>query len=349
VNYDGSVIYEKVVGTREDDVKMIKKLLRYVGFALGLIILAAAAVHLVRAHVDLPARPAEFEIIAHQGLHQNYFMENMTDETCTATRIYPPTHHFIGNTIPAIGEAFRDGATIVELDIHPTVDGHMVVFHDWGLDCRTDGHGVTHDHTLAELKKLDIGYGYTADGGKTYPLRGLGVGMMPTLEEVLTAFPDKKLLIHQKDGYDRTTEILAAIVNKLPIEQRKRLYWYGPKRSYVRLRQIAPDITKQFPFPGEMRQCAKTELLRLGFGGLPQACHLSSMGLPDSYLWLVPGWPNDFLHKAATAQIPFYVTEVDTVAEARKLEQLPINGIMTNRIEVIGPAIVQAREAKSLP
>jgi len=198
------------------------------------------------------------------------------------------------------------------------------------------------------LKKLDIGYGYTPDGGKTYPLRGLGVGMMPTLEEVLMAFPDKKLLIHQKDGYVRTTEILAAIVNKLPVEQRRRLYWYGPKRSYVRLQQIAPDITKQFPFPGEMRQCAKTEVLHLGFGGLPQECHLRSMGVPIRYLSLVPGWPNDFLRKAATAHIPFYVTEVDTVAEARKLEQLPINGIMTNRIEVIGPAIAQAR-AKSSP
>lgn len=322
---------------------MMKKLLRRVGSSLGLIILVSVAVHLMRAHVDLPAQPAEFEIIAHRGVHQNYSMRNMTDETCTATRIYPLTHHFIENTISAIGEAFRDGATMVELDIHPTADGHMVVFHDWGLDCRTDGHGVTHDHTLAELKKLDIGYGYTADGGKTYPLRGLGVGMMPTLEEVLTAFPDKKLLIHQKDGYIRTAGILAAIVNTLPVQQRKRLYWYGPKRPYPRLQQIAPDITKQFPFPGEMRQCAKTELLRLGFGDLPQECHLSSMGGPDRYLWLVPGWPNDFLHKAATQRIPFYVTEVDTVAEARKLALLPINGIVTNRIEVIGQAIAQAR------
>jgi len=321
----------------------MRKLLRRVGLALGLIILAAAAVHLVRVHVDLPDRLAEFEIIAHRGVHQNYSMENMTDETCTATRIGPLTHQFLEDTIPAIGEAFKDGATMVELDIHPTSDGNMVVFHDWGLDCRTDGHGVTHDHTLAELKKLDIGYGYTADSGNTYPLRGLGVGMMPTLEEVLTAFPDKKLLIHQKDRAYRTVEILAAIVNKPPAQQRKRLYWYGNERPYGRLQQIAPDITKQFPFPGEMKQCAKAELWRLGFGSLPQACHLSSMGLPDTYLWLVPGWPNDFLRKAATAHIPFYVTDVDTVAEARKLGRLPINGIMTNRIEVIGPAIAQAR------
>jgi len=191
------------------------------------------------------------------------------------------------------------------------------------------------------LKKLDVGYGYTSDGGKTYPLRGSGIGMMPTLEEVLAAFPDKKLIIHQKDAAIRTAEMLAAILNKLPEEQRRRLYWYGAPRPYAKLRQIAPEITKQFPFPGEMRQCAKSELLRLGFGELPQTCHLSSMGGPARYLWLVPGWPNDFLRKSAAAHVPFYVTEVDSVEEAKKLGQLPINGIMTNRIEVIGPVITQ--------
>ena len=321
----------------------MKRLLKLVGLALGVIAVVSATVHIVRRHAKLPAPPSQFEIIAHEGVHQNYPSNNLTNETCTAARIYPLTHHFIDNTIPAIGEAFKDGATIVELDIHPTNDGHMVVFHDWGLDCRTDGHGVTHDHTLAELKRLDVGYSYTPDGGKTFPLRGSGVGMMPTLEEVLKAFPDKKLIMHQKDRAVRTAEILAAIVNQLPAEQRKRLYWYGDPRPYARLQQIAPDVTKQFPFPDEMRRCAKSELLRLGFGKLPQDCHLSSMGLPDQYLWLVPGWPNDFLHKSAAAGIPFYITEVDSVEEAKALAQLPINGIMTNRIEVIGPVVAQTR------
>jgi glycerophosphoryl diester phosphodiesterase len=43
---------------------------------------------------------------------------------------------------------------------------------------------------MTSLKKLDIGYGYTADGGKTYPFRGKAIGLMPTLTEVLQAFPD---------------------------------------------------------------------------------------------------------------------------------------------------------------
>ncbi len=58
---------------------------------------------------------------------------------------------------------------MVEIDVAPTKDGKMVLFHDWTVDCRTNGKGETRDLTLAELKALDIGYGYTADGGKTYP------------------------------------------------------------------------------------------------------------------------------------------------------------------------------------
>jgi len=65
--------------------------------------------------------------------------------------------------------------------------------------------------------------------------------------------------------------------------------------------------------------------------------------LPARYLYLVPGWPNAFLQQSAVAHIPFYVTEVDSVEEAEKLVRLPINGIMTNRIEVIGPAIARTR------
>src|ERR1041385_2921084 len=84
----------------------------------GLVVLAATAIHIKRGYAKLPARPPEFEIIAHAGVHQNYPSGNLTNETCTASRIYPLTHRFIDNTIPAIGEAFKEGATMVEMDIH---------------------------------------------------------------------------------------------------------------------------------------------------------------------------------------------------------------------------------------
>ena len=89
-------------------------------------------------------------------MHQTYSREGLTAETCTATRIFPPAHDFLENTLPSMEAAFNNGADIVEFDIHPTTDGHFAVLHDWTLDCRTNGTGVTREHSLAELKGLDV-------------------------------------------------------------------------------------------------------------------------------------------------------------------------------------------------
>jgi glycerophosphoryl diester phosphodiesterase len=317
--------------------------MKLLGFSLGLVLLFSAVVHFVRRQVALPSRPKEFEIIAHRGVHQTFPLNNLENDTCTAALIGPPEHHFLENTIPSIAEAFKDSATMVELDIQPTSDHHMVVFHDWGLDCRTDGHGITHDQPVAELKKLDIAYGYTADNGKTFPLRGDGIGMMPTLEEVFATFPDRKLLVQQKDRDIRTAELFGAIVGTLSAEQQRQIYWFGPPEMLAELRRRIPHITNLFPSAGQMRQCGKSLFMRLGFGDLPPSCRLNSLLLPARYLWMVPGWPNDFLQKAAKAGVTVYVMDVDTTAEAEELTELPIHGIMTNKIEIIGPFLRQIR------
>ena len=75
--------------------------------------------------------------------------------------------------------------------------------HDWTVDCRTQGSGDTRSHDMAYLKTLDIGYGYTADGGATFPFRGKGVGQMPELKEVLTALPQGRFLVNYKSNEER--------------------------------------------------------------------------------------------------------------------------------------------------
>lgn len=43
---------------------------------------------------------------------------------------------------------------------------------------------MTRDYTTSELQALDIGYGYTANEGKSFPIRSKGENLMPTLDEV---------------------------------------------------------------------------------------------------------------------------------------------------------------------
>ncbi len=103
------------------------------------------------------------------------------------------------STLFAIRQAIAAGATGIELDVHATADGHLVVTHDPTVDRTTDGAGEIATLTLEELKRLDNAYWWSAGADVSpglpddaYPFRGrapadraFGVA---TLEEVLDEF-----------------------------------------------------------------------------------------------------------------------------------------------------------------
>jgi len=61
-------------------------------------------------------------LLAHRGLAQTFDLDGVTGDTCTATRIHAPEHHYLENTLASMEAAFRAGADIVEFDIHPTTE-----------------------------------------------------------------------------------------------------------------------------------------------------------------------------------------------------------------------------------
>ncbi|MDX3529764.1 glycerophosphodiester phosphodiesterase family protein [Streptomyces sp. ID05-39B] len=63
------------------------------------------------------------------------------------------------NTLRSFAAAERAGLDAVELDLHLSKDGALVVMHDAEVDRTTDGSGPVADHTLAELRALDAGLG----------------------------------------------------------------------------------------------------------------------------------------------------------------------------------------------
>ncbi len=92
------------------------------------------------------------------------------------------------NTMMAFENAAGMGVDGLELDIHQTKDGRLVVIHDPTLDRISNGSGAIKNMTLADVQSVDAGYWWTADGGKTFPYRGKGA-VIPTLEEIFTTFP----------------------------------------------------------------------------------------------------------------------------------------------------------------
>ena len=285
-------------------------------------------------------------LLAHRGLAQTYGTAGLTATTCTAARIFPPEHSFIENTLPSMRAAFAAGADIVELDVHPTTDGQIAVFHDWTLDCRTDGHGVTREQNLADLKKLDVGFGYTSDGGKSYPLRGTGTGLLPSLDEVFSAFPDQRFLIHIKSNDPDEGRRLATRLKSLPPQQLQRLMIYGGALPVAEVRQMldVPSMSGT-----TLKRCLIRYFL-LGWSGyVPSDCERSVMLVPVNYAPWLWGWPNRFLnrmhrHGSAVFVVGRYDGEdfssgIDRPDDFALLPAGFAGGIWTNRIDRIAPML----------
>jgi glycerophosphoryl diester phosphodiesterase len=322
----------------------MKKILRYTAAGIGLLATLIFLNNTTWLVFEPPAGPT---LLAHRGLAQTYEPTGLERDTCTATRIRPPEHPYLENTLPSIRAAFAAGADIVEFDIHPTTDGHFAVFHDWTVDCRTEGRGVTRAHTLAQLKALDVGYGYTADGGKTFPFRGRGVGLMPSLDEVLDAFPERRFLINIKSNDPAEGTLLAARLRLLPADRRARLMVYGGDAPIAVVRKELPDI------PAMSRATLKACGLRyiaIGWTGyVPAACRSSLILVPVNYASWMWSWPNGFINRMRRVSTEVFVvgrydggdfsSGIDSAEDLKLLSAWPRAGIWTNRIDRIAPLV----------
>lgn len=103
------------------------------------------------------------------------------------------------NTLEAFRMAVDAGAGGLELDVHLTSDGHVVVIHDGTVERTTNGTGSVAEMTLAELRGFDAGHNFSTDGGRTRPYGSLGL-RVPTLAEVLQEFPGVAVNIDMKTG-----------------------------------------------------------------------------------------------------------------------------------------------------
>ena len=261
--------------------------------ALWLFAAIVAWLTLSNASFLAPDPEGKPKLIAHRGVYHLYDKRAAAGrDTCTAAHALPPSHEVFENTPESMRWAVGLGANMVEVDVAPTKDGRMVLFHDWTVDCRTNGKGETRDLTLAELKALDIGYGYTADGGQTFPLRGKGVGKMPTVEEGLAALPVHPILFNFKSNDAREADQLFAILKAAGRDSRKiGDAFYGGARPVKRMRELLP-ANWSFDLKGGARACTKDYALYGWTGIVPESCRNGVIAVPINYQWALWGWPD---------------------------------------------------------
>lgn len=115
------------------------------------------------------------------------------------------------NTVPAFERALAQGAMAIETDVHATRDGEVVVFHDADLSRTTNEQGPLSERSLAEIQQLDAGFGFSPDGGKTFPFRGTGI-RIPRLDEVFQHFPNVPFNIEIKA---EDPQLVSAVLDQL--------------------------------------------------------------------------------------------------------------------------------------
>jgi glycerophosphoryl diester phosphodiesterase len=146
------------------------------------------------------------------------------------------------NTLFALKTAKEKGADVLEIDVHMSADGEIVVIHDATVDRTTNGTGRVDSMTVEELKALDAAHWFVPDCGtchgkdeSAYIYRGFATGeralpiakegesfapndfTIPTLREVLEAFPKDLINIEIKATAPETTpyeEELAALLDE---------------------------------------------------------------------------------------------------------------------------------------
>lgn len=295
-------------------------------------------------------------LLAVRGISQQPAAIPARGDDCTARQIEPPVHEFIENTALSIQRASAMGAEMVSVDVNSSADGTIVLLRDSTLDCRTNGRGPVSAMTAARLRTLDAGYGYSADGGASFPLRGRGVGHIPTLDDALQALPREPLLF-KLAGRD---PVLAGKLGDALLASGRDVIRLGD--GFLGDDAAMATIRRRFPgvwafSPTAARRCSAVYQWQGWLGLTPASCRQGTMLIPIDQQWLFAGWPNRLIARMAAVDAHVIVTgPAGDDPEPRGLDlpeqigQVPasFNGhIWVADLWVIGPALHPAGDRRN--
>lgn len=290
-------------------------------------------------------RSTDVKILSHRGVHQTFNMEGVNNQTCTAFRIFEPTHGYLENTVRGVKAAFDYGADAVEIDTIRTRDNDFVVFHDWTLECRTNGYGRVIDHDLAELQALDIGHGYSYDGGKTYPFRGKAVGQMLSLRDFLSQFSGREFIINAKGNSAKNAELLAGYIKRYGLQSANKLSLFSGPNFAQRWRAL--NMGLGVSTKADALACVKGYLALGWLGHVPDICRTTGLAVPQNLSGLYWGWPNLTLERMSNQGVDIvlvgkagpYLEAIDRLEQLQAIPKGYDGWIVTNRVDIIGPGL----------
>lgn len=213
------------------------------------------------------------------------------------------------NTLASFRRAVEAGMDGIELDVHRTRDGHLVVIHDPTLDRTTDGTGYVRDLTLDQVRQ--------ADAGKWKGDRFAGE-RVPTLQELFRALPSSlRFFVELKAGsihYPGIEEDLVRLIRAEGMEGRTEVSSFD-HQALLRISRLAPDLELGMLFADNPVNPVR----------MAQEC--GARALHPFWQWVTP----EMVRSARSAGLRVAVWTVNDPAYISLLrDQLRVDGIMSD-------------------
>lgn len=279
--------------------------------------------------VSAPELREPGQLVAYRGGGQIIDYQKLGADGCSARSIVQSENVHIENTVESIKDADSAGFDVIHINIHRSKDNRFVLFHDWTLDCATNGKGEVRESTASLLAELDAGYGYTFDDGLHFPFREKGY-RIDNLTAVLEAYPDKTFWLNLKNNDEESFVALSELLsssygNRLSkfviFSSEKGVSWF--RREVPALKAISVESTKE---------CVREYMLYGWSGIFPETCSNRPILIPPDkakYLW---GYPRRFAALAQENASHVYLWTEHTPLQSHRLEIKNGIGVVTGDI-----------------
>jgi len=225
------------------------------------------------------------------------------------------------NTMAAFTAAHQLGVRYIELDVHMTRDGRVVVAHDPDLARTAGSDALIRELSYQQLADADAGFGFAAAGGG-HPFRGKGL-KVPTLSEVLSAFPEMRFVIEIKQTAPSLVAPMLEVIERAGM-RRRVLVASEHQQPLDEVRALAPEIPTNFS-SREVGSFFQALVSRTA-GYVPPG---DALQIPIEYEKFTLVTPES-VAAAHRVGVEMHVWTVNDEAEMRGLLALGVDGIITD-------------------
>ncbi len=223
------------------------------------------------------------------------------------------------NSLPAFQRAVAEGYRYVETDVHATSDGVVVVHHDASLDRTTDGRGAIATQTWAQIKDAKVG----------------GKAPLSRLEDVLEELPEARFNVDVKSN--QAVEPFIQVLERAGAYDRVAAAAFSDARL-ARLRRLAgPKLATAMGPRSAFVLWTQCRVPLLPLGRLVLGV-MAQVPVRQGALRVVD---EAFVKRAVLAGIEVHTWTIDDPVEMRRLLDLGVHGIVTDRPDLLRDVLVE--------